>query len=323
MKLRDYYRSLSSGNRVHFWTIATSCIVAVITFWMGISIQYIVYNQNLDNSKKLAHYQIVERMYPLYISQFDSCQNIMPLFQEGLKAENSSEAISNVITNNVDELIRCARTSAKILGENRYFFNRERGKEITNNNRYILLGSKIIELSRSGIKNKKQLQDSINNYMVSRDFTLLCGFNAETTELTQLIAQLIQAWEGKATETLVCSTMVATYLIKNLILMDEELNSETVNKDTLFMQCGISLLVSIIIGFVLFYLLVRLTFNKSNVVSHRSTEEIEKLAATVKNQKKEISRLESCLFSKDQRIADLKKVLENIPSTSPETNQGE
>lgn len=102
--------------------------------------------------------------------------------------------------------------------------------------------------------------------------------------------------------------------------MDKELNSETVSKDTLFMQCGISLIISIIIGFVLFYLLVRLTFSKSNVESHRSTNEIEELATTVKNQRKEISRLESCLFSKDQRIADLKKELDSRLPTLSETD---
>lgn len=217
MKLRDYYRSLSSENRVHFWTIATSCIVAVLTFWIGISIQYIVYNQNLDNSKKLSHYQIVDRMYPLYITQFDSCQSIMPLLRKGMQSENSSEAIAGVIDNNVNEFMQCGRTSARILGENKYFFNKEIGTEIDENNSYILLGSKIIELSRSGIKNKKQLQDSIENYMVSRDFILQCGdINANVSKLTQLIAQLIQTWEGKSTESLVCKTMVAPYLIKNL-----------------------------------------------------------------------------------------------------------
>ncbi|MBS5528378.1 MAG: hypothetical protein KHX42_09525 [Prevotella sp.] len=321
MKLRDYYRSLSSENRVHFWTIATSCIVAVLTFWIGISIQYIVYNQNLDNSKKLSHYQIVDRMYPLYITQFDSCQSIMPLLRKGMQSENSSEAIAGVIDNNVNEFMQCGRTSARILGENKYFFNKEIGTEIDENNSYILLGSKIIELSRSGIKNKKQLQDSIENYMVSRDFILQCGdINANVSKLTQLIAQLIQTWEGKSTESLVCKTMVAPYLIKNLILMDKELNSETVSKNTLFIQCGISLIISIIIGFMLFYLLVRLTFSKSNVESHRSTNEIEKLATTVKNQRKEISRLESCLFSKDQRIADLKKELDRRPLASSEAD---
>lgn len=142
MNLRNYYRSLSSENRVHFWTIATSCIVTVITFWIGISIQYIVYNQNLDNTKKLSHYQIVDRMYPLYISQLDSCQSIMPLLRKGMQAENPSEAISGVIDDNVDEFVQCGRTSTRILGENKYFFNKERGTEIDENNSYILLGSK-------------------------------------------------------------------------------------------------------------------------------------------------------------------------------------
>ncbi len=309
MKLRDYYRSLSSENRVHFWTIATSCIVAVITFWMGLSIQYIVYNQNLDNSKKLAHYQIVERMHPLYISQFDSCQNIMPLLQKSINEKEPVKAISNVIVNNVDEFIRCAKISAKIMGENKYYFDGEEYKKINLNNSYILLGSKIIELSRSNINSKKQLQDSITKYIESYEFISQCDYNSNIENIAKLAAQLINTELGKTLEFMVCNKMIVPYLIANLELMNHELVGETTNRETLFLQCFIFLFASIIIGFILFCMLVRLTFNKSNIMSKRSTNEIEKLANMVKSQKIEISRLESCLFSKDQNIDKLKETL--------------
>lgn len=306
MNLRDYYRYLSSENRVHFWTIATSCIVAIITFWIGLSVQYIVYNQNMDNNKKLIHYQIVERMYPLYISQFDSCQTIMPLLQKGIQNKKPVEAISKVILNNIDEFIRCARISAQIMGKNKYYFDGGKYKEINLNNSYILLGSKMIELSRSGKQKDKQLKDSIAKYIASHEFISLCDYNTNTDSIAKLATELIQTGPDTPLDFMICCKMVVPHLMKNLKLMNDELVAEPTSRTILLFQCGISLLASIIVGFFLFTILVKLTFNKSNVVSHRSTNDIEKMATIVKNQRKEISRLEACLFSKDQEIVTLK-----------------
>lgn len=67
------YRKLSRENKSAFWSVVSSTIVTIITFWLGLSVQYMVVGTAKDENAKLAHYQIVDKIQPIYQTLTESC----------------------------------------------------------------------------------------------------------------------------------------------------------------------------------------------------------------------------------------------------------
>ena len=66
MSVKEIYKRLSPEMKGQFWTISTNCLLVLITFWMGITIQYMVYNMGTERQDQMTRYQIVDKIYPLY-----------------------------------------------------------------------------------------------------------------------------------------------------------------------------------------------------------------------------------------------------------------
>lgn len=67
------YRKLSRENKSAFWSVVSSTIVTIITFWLGLSVQYIVVGTAKDENAKLAHYQIIDKIQPIFQTLTESC----------------------------------------------------------------------------------------------------------------------------------------------------------------------------------------------------------------------------------------------------------
>ncbi len=54
-----------SNNKVHFWSITVSCVVTVITFFIGIVYQFFVIDSSDFEKQRLVHINLIKEMGPL------------------------------------------------------------------------------------------------------------------------------------------------------------------------------------------------------------------------------------------------------------------
>ena len=77
-RLRKIYQSLSDNQRNNFWVAATNIFLVIFTFWLGLTVQYIVVDSNSKvNSQlvKLEYYQNVSTDYASLIKQVNLLLN--------------------------------------------------------------------------------------------------------------------------------------------------------------------------------------------------------------------------------------------------------
>lgn len=70
---RKIYSRISSNNKVHFWSITVSCVVTVITFFIGIVYQFFVIDSSDFEKQRLVHINLIKEMGPLFNS-FDRAE---------------------------------------------------------------------------------------------------------------------------------------------------------------------------------------------------------------------------------------------------------
>ena len=183
MKIRDYYRRLSPENRGYFWNIATSCIVAIVTFWVGLSIQYIVYNKGAEESKRLAHYQVVDKIYPMYIDLYESNKEIMSKLLIGYNDNNPEKEFLNILKTDSELIEKTARQSVDAIGKIMPYLDDGICQSVMKNNAFILTGLKLLELPEQ--KDITHVKDSLLVYMTSGDYRLLAGYNEKLGDIAR------------------------------------------------------------------------------------------------------------------------------------------
>jgi hypothetical protein len=70
--IKEIYKHLSSEKKTSFWTIMTSVLVAILTAWIGFTVQFTISNNIQESSEKVAHYQVVDKCRPIYNDFYDS-----------------------------------------------------------------------------------------------------------------------------------------------------------------------------------------------------------------------------------------------------------
>lgn len=63
---RKLYSSISSENKIHFWSITVSCIVTIVTFFIGIVYQFFIVDENAFENQQLTHLKLIEELNPLF-----------------------------------------------------------------------------------------------------------------------------------------------------------------------------------------------------------------------------------------------------------------
>lgn len=66
---RKIYKRLSNNNKVHFWTITSSCFVAVFTFFIGLTYQYLVIDESKEENRRIMHTQYVDNILPILLQR--------------------------------------------------------------------------------------------------------------------------------------------------------------------------------------------------------------------------------------------------------------
>ena len=91
-----YYWALKPINRIHFWTLTSSCFVAVFTCWLGFVYQYFVVDKSKEESKLLTHIQLVKEFHPYWNDIVKSCrETVFNLNNTISKSGNSIDLTEN------------------------------------------------------------------------------------------------------------------------------------------------------------------------------------------------------------------------------------
>lgn len=321
MKIRDYYRQLSAENRAHFWNIATSCIVAIVTFWVGLSIQYIVYNKGAEESKKFAHYQIVDKFYPMYLDLYDSNKEIMSKLLSAYYSDNQNEKFLNIIRTEVGLIQKTARESVDATRKIMPYLDNEACQVTKNNNAVILVGLKLFELA--GLKDMAHIRDSLISYMTSGEYRLLAGDNEKIKDIVSKTEEFISLFknvlisDSKNSFALweVQDSFYINFLLKpiinNYILIHKELYVNGTSFWNIITYCVSCLIICLIIGYLIFVFLVKKAFAPKDLRNQLSPDEVRKQTNKLRAKEEECSLLKASLFAKDQQIEKQEKDLKN------------
>ena len=99
---RQIYKRLSNNNKVQFWAITSSCFVAVFTFFIGLTYQYLVIDESKEENRRIIHTQYVDNILPILLQRRD-IENYSFLFSNRIqKMQNTIERIQkNYNQNNI------------------------------------------------------------------------------------------------------------------------------------------------------------------------------------------------------------------------------
>lgn len=107
------YNKLTSENKVQFWTISSSCFVAVFTFFIGIVYQFFVVDKSREESRRLYHIQYVDNIKPvLQINQDVD----MFSFHVSTQAQNMKDMIHLSSASKQDENIVIKKLQTEMYG---------------------------------------------------------------------------------------------------------------------------------------------------------------------------------------------------------------
>lgn len=112
--IKNIYYNLSPENKGAFWSVAATIALGVLTCWLGFSVQVFVYDSAKEESAKLAHFQVVDKLKPMYEELFDSCST-----------EIHKVLYKDVITNGIEsskisekEILKFCKTKKDSINEN-------------------------------------------------------------------------------------------------------------------------------------------------------------------------------------------------------------
>ena len=89
--IRKIYNSLSPENKGSFWSVVSNTSVAILTFWIGLTVQYFILDSTKSEDSKLSHFQVVDKLKPMYENMNDSCtQHVFQVFYEALSYSNNN-----------------------------------------------------------------------------------------------------------------------------------------------------------------------------------------------------------------------------------------
>ncbi len=169
---KEIYKHLSPENKGAFWNVITSIIVAVLTCWLGFTVQFFVIDSTKDESKKIAHYQVVDKFRPKYIELVSDTSTLFILreintlidntnnekmspdeFLKLLNSQNKTDTnlntpeakLFNLVNNkeNQEKIHRAANKCMEICSDIAFYLDYDDRNKIIKNNSLILLGSQI------------------------------------------------------------------------------------------------------------------------------------------------------------------------------------
>ena len=172
MKLKTLYGRLSSENRIQFWTITSTMLSTVLTFWLGFTIQYFVLEKGSESEEEYEQnlrFQLVNHIYPIYQQQHIENTSIINSIEillrrtEGKENDERLDSISRTV--NFTDICVAATNSAYIMDKARFCFDKDLYWRISRNNMKLLVGAKFVNMLDENMHkeiNKSMVLDSIS-----------------------------------------------------------------------------------------------------------------------------------------------------------------
>lgn len=180
--IRKIYNSLSPENKGSFWSVVSNTSVAILTFWIGLTVQYFILDSTKSEDSKLSHFQVVDKLKPMYENMNDSCtQHVFKVFYEALSYSNNNPKVQDLSQEEIIEMFnrgdfgnleesaqtflikffidekewdnlvyageKCVATSSSIAP----YLESEKGDKLLLNNSIILVGTNIYEALKDSI----------------------------------------------------------------------------------------------------------------------------------------------------------------------------
>lgn len=144
---RHIYAELSAEQRVQFWSIFSTAVVGLFSFWLGIAIQDDISSKNARETQKLARYQMVEAVYPKYTQFIDTGGYVFydlvgfASFDE----QGCRTALKEYLEEELMPFVETMKNSVNFMSDNRYYFGNDVQRRICQNNIAILFGLRMLE----------------------------------------------------------------------------------------------------------------------------------------------------------------------------------
>ena len=211
------YKHLSPENKGAFWSISGTVIIAIITSWLGFTVQHMINSRTQNEFGKLCHYQIVEQFTPALQEFYDSTNQsgIMDkLYYAAACAKGNSQSkginlLNNDILSDMDTTIfsqtllpfleneenwsliaRDGRYCAELSGKLRkYLYSEKAINAIELYSKEMLLGERIVELIndtldvKSFINDSSKIVDDLTRYLTSSKVINISGININSREI--------------------------------------------------------------------------------------------------------------------------------------------
>lgn len=312
MSVRKLYCRLSPEGRMQFWTIASSCLVTAITFWMGITVQYLVYNRVSEESGKLTHIQLVDKILPLYDELLYS-NTVFPdlvrltYVDDNLEVEKS---LTDLIDRKKRKIVEAGKRSVEITGKMKYYFSRKHFDEVSFNNGKIMIGVKMLQLLERPGYTAEQKKDSLLYYITSHDFIQKAGPNSKGKDLASSGAEMLNS-SGNIQKD-IYQNFVLVPMIKNLHCMTKEIEAYKpfTQRKAVFIVILI-LISSLVVCYVICRIIFRLVFRKDGNLSVSSSYELKCMRMKLDRQNREMSNMDAALYAKDKEIDELRGKLKS------------
>lgn len=315
--LRSCYQRLSPDNRGSYWVIMTNVFVVIFTFWLGVFIQDLVASKSADASRKLAHYEIVDRMYPTYVHLYDSCGQVIGELQKvvfsDLSEEDKSSQLTAYIKAHKKEVLSFAEYTTEVVGKYKYYFDAQDYKAASEHNSIIMIGLKLMEVvANAGYTHysSEQLENILKNYMCTPDFMLKGNPHKNIDSISRNLVEITertkkQTSEKETIEVYIIQKMILIPAIENILLLTEEVQYGNQGNGKSWLWNISYMLLSVVIGIFVCNMFAKFIAPGNQGKLTRSNDEIIEMNKTIKKQEMEISRYKSFMYSKDHQIKEL------------------
>lgn len=325
-ELLNIYSHLSSENKGAFWSVSTSVLIAILTCWLGFSVQYIVTNSYKDESAKLAHYEVVDKFQSTYDNLTDSLS--LPFWRAMYASLPYTDSLDKGSFNQISivsyfsdssyipTMLHTGKKMLEVGKEIAPYLSKEKRNELLKNNTYIFAGIKCcssysevcLQDSISYVQNFIQefYDASIQGYisMTTSDLSKLSsamyGYYKANLELRTLVSEdedlvaLVDLLSKKQFVSLkFYIPLFCEPCVSNMKIIQEEYLSETEDTINPILVVFIWLLVCIVIGYMILRITIMRFFN-SNAMSpnpRMSQSDYDKMKRQLSISEKDLSQM--------------------------------
>lgn len=304
------YKHLSPENKSSFWSLTSSFLVAIITFWAGLTLPLYINDKGQQATDRLARYQIIDRFYTMYSEYVDSCSEILNLLNYSMvevkedKNDKALKAIYSYISNNENRSM-IAKTaemsvefSSKIIP---YVTRMELADSIRKNNYYLFLGYKCLSDSTIEIADSSAFVKNLT--MECSSLYNKIGYNSNVKRIASMFYSLVKfnqslGVKGKdAMEAKIISQLILTPMIKNKQFIENEFffPDGNVTKESVLTDVRVKalllLLLCVFVGYMLFRIVLMRALDKKSLTPNPllSQSDLDKLKKEIKELKMELS----------------------------------